>query len=834
MNQFYNMLPVTSSKVTDGTANHQQPQNIYLYPQAPQSYLTSLQYPQVSQIQAHQTFHQIPKLPGQISVQQSQGNTEKQIATKSGENIRGSEEARNMFEQVKNIYSGLLSNRLPQTAPTGTNLTTPLLNDFYSTSIPQVLTQQPLLQRIALPSTPLPANTTLQNIQTQKLHPNTLLTAQPYANPTYAYPNPQSHFSHLQPSFQAPSQAQLHLGNQLHLASNPSLQIPRNMHHHTHILPHSLKKTNPAPFLPRARPRPRPRPRARPNRPKTDIPNNQYTNQPQHSYHSHHNSQNSLHSLHSQQSHLAPASGSGAIFERQTRINHANEIAMPFNHEHAGNSRNTTDIRQDAECSESANIGFRPRPRNAPRFDRQSPSRMHQNINQNTFSPQHHHHNHNFNQFSIPRRGRGVQDRPRTKNKSYTNVHYAKKNRIVNSAPNKNVQQNPFTNKKYGEKKEKDGKDGKDAKDDGDSEFNKLQVKAHEIAPKNMRYKPDWICPNEKCRNRNFAKRIVCNRCGTDKPHNPEYDYTFTLGIDKVDTVKKIQHSMLKELEEFPQKYSPSSSKGKIVSIDKTAKGIKQNKKEEEKEQTEEKKDCERVAAEIEEYLKKLPKETQRDVLQKLQNLPVSNESKEKETSKNECSEQISLIGKRPIPEFNPQNNNELQNSEHAFQNTEKAISLKRKEGDLNEKERDIEKSDNSDCDSILEYGDSGTEQKAKKKYLNTFHFENTANAPLNAENDKNDGNSILGEEAGEDKNTQEAKPRVFPHNHNTTNNTYTRITNDNTNLTNLAHSQNKSNTIRETQLLSNHISNNTQIHIPNNKTSSIRNLYYIYLFIHL
>jgi hypothetical protein len=30
----------------------------------------------------------------------------------------------------------------------------------------------------------------------------------------------------------------------------------------------------------------------------------------------------------------------------------------------------------------------------------------------------------------------------------------------------------------------------------------------------------DWQCPNEKCRNQNFAKRVVCNLCKTQKPKN--------------------------------------------------------------------------------------------------------------------------------------------------------------------------------------------------------------------------------------------------------------------------------------------------------------------------
>jgi len=30
----------------------------------------------------------------------------------------------------------------------------------------------------------------------------------------------------------------------------------------------------------------------------------------------------------------------------------------------------------------------------------------------------------------------------------------------------------------------------------------------------------DWQCPNEKCRNQNFAKRVVCNLCKTPKPKN--------------------------------------------------------------------------------------------------------------------------------------------------------------------------------------------------------------------------------------------------------------------------------------------------------------------------
>ena len=48
-----------------------------------------------------------------------------------------------------------------------------------------------------------------------------------------------------------------------------------------------------------------------------------------------------------------------------------------------------------------------------------------------------------------------------------------------------------------------------------------------------VKYKPDWICPNKNCSNRNFAKRKKCNRCGEDRPQNPELDYTYTSGYSK-------------------------------------------------------------------------------------------------------------------------------------------------------------------------------------------------------------------------------------------------------------------------------------------------------------
>ena len=34
----------------------------------------------------------------------------------------------------------------------------------------------------------------------------------------------------------------------------------------------------------------------------------------------------------------------------------------------------------------------------------------------------------------------------------------------------------------------------------------------------------DWECPNPECKNKNFARRTKCNRCGTLKPKSA-YDY---------------------------------------------------------------------------------------------------------------------------------------------------------------------------------------------------------------------------------------------------------------------------------------------------------------------
>ena len=126
--------------------------------------------------------------------------------------------------------------------------------------------------------------------------------------------------------------------------------------------------------------------------------------------------------------------------------------------------------------------------------------------------------NHILNQMSYPL---PIKTENKDLNEHIINIAYALQNYLQASQT-----------KKPEEEKEKEVKETeKERKMD---EQRKRIAPDEEPASKGsiVKYKPDWICPNKQCRNRNFAKRKKCNRCGEERPTEPELDFTYTSGFN--------------------------------------------------------------------------------------------------------------------------------------------------------------------------------------------------------------------------------------------------------------------------------------------------------------